>query len=244
MASIINESMEIIPGQDDNNRKKLLDFLLGFVTGNRIRKFEAALAHRTRYLTIVLEDIYQPHNASAVLRSCDCFGIQDVHIIENRYRYEVNPDVALGSSNWLSLYKYGSDADNTGSCLASLKRSGYRIVATSPHEDDFTPETLPLDQKTALVFGTELEGLTGNAKDMADAFVRIPMYGFTESLNISVSAALLLFTLSERLRRSDADWHLSEAERTEIMLQWARSTLKKADAIEREFFRKIEKGEL
>jgi tRNA (guanosine-2'-O-)-methyltransferase len=225
-------------------RKKLLDFLLTFISDNKVKKFEEKIQYRSRHLTIVLEDIYQPHNASAVLRSCDCFGIQDVHIIENMNKYEVNPDVALGSSKWLSLIKYNKETNNTQSCLSLLKKKGYKIVATSPHKDDFSPETLPLEQKTALVFGTELEGLTDHAIKMADAFVRIPMYGFTESLNISVSAALLLFILSERLRKSAIDWHLSEDEKTDIMLQWAKNVVKRSDSIEREFFRKIEKGEL
>jgi tRNA (guanosine-2'-O-)-methyltransferase len=222
----------------------LLDFFLSFISDNKKKKFEENIQYRSRYLTIVLEDIYQPHNASAVLRSCDCFGIQDVHIIENMNKYEVNPDVALGSAKWLSLIKYNKETNNTESCLSSLKNNGYKIVATSPHQDDFTPESMPLDQKTALVFGTELAGLTDKAKEIADAFVRIPMFGFTESLNISVSAALLLFTLSERLRKSSVNWHLSEEEKTDIMLQWAKNVVKKSDALEREFFRKIEKREL
>ena len=236
--------MDLNPESDLQIRKKLLDFLLTFISDNKQKKFEEKIQFRSRHLTIVLEDIYQPHNASAVLRSCDCFGIQDVHIIENMYKYELNPDVELGSAKWLNLIKYNKETNNTSSCLSSLKNKGYTIVATSPHRNDFTPESLPLDKKTALVFGTELEGLTDKAKEIADACVRIPMYGFTESLNISVSAALLLFTLSERLRKSVIDWHLSEEEKTDIMLQWARNVVKKSDAMEREFFRKIEKGEL
>jgi tRNA (guanosine-2'-O-)-methyltransferase len=236
--------MEINVASDLQIRKKLLEFLLTFISDNKLKKFEEKIQFRSRHLTIVLEDIYQPHNASAVLRSCDCFGIQDVHIIENLYKYEVNPDVALGSAKWLSLIKYNKETNNTSPCLNSLKNKGYKIIATSPHKDDFTPESLPLEQKTALVFGTELEGLTYNAIELADAYIRIPMYGFTESLNISVSAALLLFTLSERLRKSGIDWHLNEDEKTNIMLQWARNVVKRSDTIEREFFRKIEKREL
>jgi tRNA (guanosine-2'-O-)-methyltransferase len=236
--------MDLNPESDLQIRKKLLDFLLTFISDNKQKKFEEKIQFRSRHLTIVLEDIYQPHNASAVLRSCDCFGIQDIHIIENMYKYELNPDVEVGSAKWLTLIKYDKETNNTSLCLDSLKNKGYTIVATSPHRNDFTPESLPLDKKTALVFGTELEGLTDEAKEIADAYVRIPMYGFTESLNISVSAALLLFTLSERLRKSVIDWHLSEEEKTDIMLQWARNVVKKPDAMAREFFRKIEKGEL
>ena len=236
--------MELIDESDFQTRQKFLSFLLTFISENKIRKFASIILKRTRYLTIVLEDIYQPHNASAVLRSCDCFGIQDVHIIENMNKYEVNPDVALGSAKWLTLIKYNSETNNTKSCLVSLKNKGYKIVATSPNQDDFTPETLPLDHKVALVFGTELAGLTDKAMELADEYVRIPMYGFTESLNISVSAALLLFTLSERLRKSNVNWHLSEEDKIEIMLHWARGVVNQPAAMEREFIRKIENGVL
>jgi tRNA (guanosine-2'-O-)-methyltransferase len=241
---IMKENMEMTADTDPVIKQKLLDFLLTFISSNKKSKFEEKIEFRTRHLTIVLEDIYQPHNASAVLRSCDCFGIQDVHIIENMNKYEVNPDVALGSSKWLSLIKHNGEKENTASCLRELKKNGYRIVATTPHKDDFTPETLPLDQKIALVFGTELEGLTDTALGMADSFVRIPMYGFTESLNISVSAALLLFTLSERIRKSDVEWNLPPGERTGVLLQWARNSIKRSSSIEKEFFRKIGNAEI
>lgn len=190
-----------------------------------------------RYLTIVLEDIFQPHNASAVLRSCDCFGIQDVHIIENSNKYLVNPDVALGSSKWLNLVQYNSSEHNTRNCLEQLKAKGYRIVATTPHEKGFALDELPMDQKTALVFGTEMRGLTNEALEMSDAFVKIPMYGFTESLNISVSAALCLYHLTEKLRRSQIQWQLDECEIIETKLAWARQVVKDASLIEARFLK-------
>jgi len=220
-------------------KQKLLEFLMTFISENKKNKFTEFIQYRTRHITIVLEDIYQPHNASAVLRSCDCFGIQDVHIIENSNAYEVNPDVALGSSKWLTLHKYNGDTNNTPKCISALKNQGYKIVATSPHKDDFTPDTLPLDQKTALVFGTELLGLTGTVIESADAFIRIPMVGFTESLNISVSAALLLFTLSQRLRKSEIEWKLTNEEELEIKLQWAKNVVKKSGLLEQEFLKKL-----
>jgi tRNA (guanosine-2'-O-)-methyltransferase len=229
-----------IDGRDFETRQRLLAFLLTFVSENKKNKFAEFIKYRTRHITIVLEDIFQPHNASAVLRSCDCFGIQDVHIIENNNLYEINPDVALGSSKWLTLYTCNGEKNNTPKCISNLKSNGYKIVAASPYKDDFTPETLPLEQKIALVFGTELQGLSKDAIESADAFVRIPMVGFTESLNISVSAALLLFTLSERLRRSSIDWRLSNEEELEIKLQWARNVIKKSGILEQEFLKKLE----
>jgi len=212
-----------------------------FISENKKNKFEEIIRNRTRHITIVLEDIFQPHNASAVLRSCDCFGIQDVHIIENKNPYEINPDVALGSSKWLTLYKYDNEKNNTPACISSLRNKGYKIVAATPHENDFIPENLPLEQKTVLVFGTELQGLTRYAIESADAFIRIPMVGFTESLNISVSAALLLFTLTERLRKSDVNWHLTKEEELGIRLQWAKNVVKRSGIIEQEFFKKMKK---
>lgn len=215
----------------------LLNHLLEFVSENKRNKFDEIIQFRTRYITIVLEDIYQPHNASAVLRSCDCFGIQDVHIIENSNKYEVNPDVALGSSKWLSLHKYNSAEHNTRLCLDKLKSQGYKIVAATPHENGCLLDELPLDQKTALVFGTEMQGLTPIALEMSDAFVKIPMYGFTESFNISVSAALSLYHLTEKLRQSDIHWQLDKNDMLEVRLSWARQVVKNADLIESRFLK-------
>jgi tRNA (guanosine-2'-O-)-methyltransferase len=211
--------------------RELIEYLQPFITETRIQKFRAALGMRTRHITLALEDIYQPHNASAVLRSCECFGIQDVHIIENRNKYEVNPDVALGSAKWLNLIRYNAGEDNTKACLEHLKEQGYRLVATSPHKDDFNPETLPLDHKTALLFGTELAGLTPIALEMADEFIRIPMVGFTESLNISVSAAILIQSLTSRLRASAISWQLSETEKDHILFTWLKQSVKKSDLL-------------
>ena len=216
---------------------QLYSFLSEFISENKKKKFEENILQRTRYIAVVLEDIFQPHNASAVLRSCDCFGIQDVHIIENNNKYEINPDVALGSAKWLSLFKYHRAENNTEECLQQLKDSGYRIIATTPHKNDHTPESLPLDQKIALVFGTELAGLTPQAIEMADGFVKIPMYGFTESLNISVSAALLVRSITERLHKSEIPWHLSKTESLDIRIAWVKSVVKKADLLEKEFYK-------
>jgi tRNA (guanosine-2'-O-)-methyltransferase len=220
--------------EDDLNPiiiKELNEYLRQFVTEERFQKFTEIIHFRTRHITVALEDIFQSHNASAVLRTCDCFGIQDLHIIENRNKYEVNPDVALGASKWLNLIKYNSPGNNTVSCINSLKKQGYRVVATTPHKDGFIPETLPIHQKTALIFGTELAGLTPLALDMADDFIRIPMVGFTESLNISVSAAVFIQNLTNRLRSSNINWQLSDTEKDKTLLGWLRQSIKKSDSI-------------
>ncbi|MEJ5301854.1 MAG: RNA methyltransferase [Bacteroidales bacterium] len=227
--------MELLKELNPEQKEKLTQYLLEFVSNHKQEIFAKNLLQRTRYLTIVLENVFQPHNISAVLRSCECFGVQDVHIIENRNRYQVNPDVALGASKWLSIHRYDEGEETVIRVLERIRAQGYRLVATSPHEDDYTIEELPLDQKTALIFGTELEGLSKAALSMADAWVKIPMVGFTESLNISVSAAVSLYTLTRRLRQSSYSWRLNEEEQQDVLLQWAVSAVKSAEPLIKNF---------
>ena len=220
-------------------KKRLFNFLYEFITPERKNLFDRVLEFRTRQLTVVLENIYQPHNASAVMRSCDLCGIQDIHIIENNNQYQVNPQVAMGSTKWLNLYRYNEEEDNTLRAINSLKEKGYKIVATTPHKESFTPFNMPLEEKSALIFGTELTGLSDTVLDNADEFLRIPQYGFTESYNISVSAALILFTLTNRLHNSKINWQLSKEELLDIKLEWSRRSIKRSDLLEEEFLKKL-----
>lgn len=222
---------------DRETKEKLLDFLLEYITPNKKRKFDEVLLHRTRHITVVLEDLYQPHNASAVLRTCDCTGVHDVHIIENSNEYHVNRDVALGSSKWLNLIKYNESENNTPVAFEKLRSNGYKIVATTPHRDDVDLHDIDIHDKMALVFGTELEGLSNEAMDDADAYLRIPMFGFTESYNISVSAAIVLSTLTHKLRNSQINWQLTKEEIIDIKLGWAARVLKNYEAFEKQFFK-------
>ncbi len=216
----------------------LSDHLGSFITPHKRELIERVLDHRTDRLTLVLEDIYQPHNASATIRTCECYGIQNIHIIENRNRYEVNPDVVMGSVKWVTLHRYRDPAvDNTAACVARLREQGYRIVATTPHEGGYTPEDLPLDKPVALLFGTEEQGLTATALAAADATLRIPMFGFTESLNISVSVAVSFSHLVRRLHAERPDWRLDEERRAALRLFWYRRIVKKSAVVAEEFLR-------
>lgn len=221
-------------------KQAVANHLASFITPHKQKLIEQVLDFRTDYLTLVLEDIYQPHNASATIRTCECFGIQNIHIIENRNRYEVNPDVVLGSVKWVTLYRYREmGTDNTASCISNLRMLGYRIAATTPHEGGYTPETIPLDQPLAVLFGTEEKGLTPGALAAADCTIRIPMFGFTESLNISVSVAVLFSHLIRRLHASPhIQWRLSPKRRNEVRLQWYRRIVKRSDILIEEFLRK------
>lgn len=217
--------------------KVLIDYLADLVTEERMQTLDRVASLRTRFLTVVLEDIFQPQNASAVLRTCDCFGVQDVHIIENTNEYCINPDVVLGASQWLSIHNYNSEQDNTACALQRLKSQGYRIVATSPHAEEDSLESFDVtEQKTALVFGTELTGISETVREHADAFLKIPMYGFTESFNISVSAALILQQLMGDLRKSSVSWQLKESQREQMLVDWLKKTVKHSDKVLRRFY--------
>ena len=187
-----------------NKDQWMLDKFYEHISENKHDLFEKIVLDRTRHITIALENLFQPHNAAAVLRSCDCFGIQDVHIIENDNKYAPNKEIDMGSSKWLNLYKYNELENNTLSCINSLKDKGYQIIATTPHTNDCSIEELDLTKPTALLFGTEATGLTQTALDNSDGYVRLPMYGFTESYNISVSVAIALFSATQGIREQEA----------------------------------------
>ena len=220
-----------VPMKEMALKQELITYLKGFMSDRRVQRFDEVIAMRSDYMRVVLENVYQAHNASAVVRSCDCFGIQHVHFIENRNRMKLSDDVAMGSSNWLSIHRHNEKENNTVETLQDLKNAGYRIIATTPHKDDFTPDTLPIDQKIALVFGTEIDGISPEVVQMADGFVKIPMYGFTESFNISVSAAICMYALSSRIRAEVPNHLLSEEEKTDIYLDWLKCSVEKSDAL-------------
>ena len=221
--------------------KWMVDQFYKHITDAKKERFDELIENRTRHVTVVLENLFQPHNASAVLRSCDCFGIQDAHIIENYNKYEVNREIDMGSSKWLNTYKYNKTEDNTLEAISKLKAKGYKIVATTPHTNDCMIDELPIDEPIALMFGTELGGLTDVALENADAFVKLPMYGFTESYNISVSVALALFSVTERMRKDpNINWQLSEQEKNEILLAWSKKAVKHADKVESAYHKRFE----
>ncbi len=210
---------------------QLLNYLLSFLTDNRKSKFEKILAQRTRHLTVVLEDIYQKHNTSAVVRNCDVFGIQDLYIIENKYNSYVSNQVAKGAQKWIDFHEYNQHEYNTERCINTLRDKGYQIIATTPHNDSCLVQEFDISKKSALVFGVEKEGVSDYIMNEADGYLKIPMVGFTESLNISVAVAIILQYLTTRLRNSEIDWQLSNEEKDEKRIDWCKKTILNADEI-------------
>jgi tRNA (guanosine-2'-O-)-methyltransferase len=220
----------------DQYNKDLYEFLKQFLSEERLAKIGSIVGERTRYLTVAVEDIYQPHNASAVMRSAECFGVQDLHVIENKNKYTPSKEIAKGASKWLTLHHHNGTENNTLSCIRELKKQGYRILATTPHEKSHMIGDVDVTKgKIALFFGTELEGISDDVRAEADEFVRIPMYGFTESFNISVSAALCLAELRNKLQHSDISWELSEDEKEKLKLEWVKNSIQRIDSFIDEF---------
>lgn len=230
--------MSYITSKQLNNETalKLIQFLDELVSEKRVAKFEEVLQKRTNYITVVLEDIYQSRNASAVIRTCDCFGIQSTHIIENEYPYEVNPLVVRGANKWVNIKRYNTQKNNTVSCLNQLKQDGYRIIATSPHANKSLDDIDVEKGKIALVFGSEKPGISSLVSAEADELVKIPMVGFSESLNISVSAAVCLSQLTTKLYKSGIKYELSEEEKTVLKAEWMLKSVRSPDKVERLFW--------
>ena len=223
---------------DSTTRDQLIEYLKGFTTESRWETIQRVLSNRTNYITVVLEDLHKPHNANAVLRSCDGFGIQDIHIIENRNVFDAERTVSIGAHQWLTLKKYNDpEKENVSASFEALRQDGYKIIATTPHEEDQNLSELPIDQKVALVFGTEREGVSDRVMEQADGFVKIPMHGFSESFNISVSAAICLYDLTTRLRKSELNWHLDEEYQKDLSLLWLRKTIKASEKLIEKFLR-------
>lgn len=220
-------------------KRQLITYLSEFVFEERFKKLYEIADKRTRYITVVLENIYQSHNASAVLRSCDCFGVQDVYTVETLYKLNISKGVTKNAHKWLTLHRFMQpNTDNITTCYTQLRAKGYKIAATSPHANSTSISELNVDKPLALVFGAEKTGLTQQAIDQADYNVYIPMDGFSESLNLSVSVALTLYETTQRVKKviEQAIWSLSEEEKTALIFDWLKNSIHYSDRLIEHYF--------
>ncbi len=211
-----------------NNLAAKIAYLREFMTEERYGLFRRTLASRTGYMTILAENIYHDQNAAALIRHCEAFGVQRMHTVETRCAFEPNAAISRGTDQWVDVIRHPS----TTEAISSLKAAGYRIVATTPHRESCTPETFDVTRGPfALVFGTEHAGISDEVIDAADEFLRIPMCGMVESLNVSACAAILMYMLSERMRLTVGGWHLDDEEQEEILFRWMCKSVKDSEAI-------------
>ena len=211
----------------------LLTYLETYLTEERKQKFLEILQLRTNFFTVAIEDVYQLHNTSAVIRSCEVFGLQQAHVVEARFGKRLDKKIAMGAQKWVDVYRH----PDTNACISHLKEKGYQIVATTPHQDSCLLQDFKIDKPSAFFFGTEKEGLSDEVMQQADSFLKIPMVGFTESLNISVSVAIILQQLTQKLRASAIPWQLSQDEMLEKRLDWTKKSIKSIDQIIERYYR-------
>ena len=211
--------------------QELLTYLEGFLTENRKDGFLRVLKNRTKHFTIAMEDVYQLHNTSAVMRSCEVFGIQELNVIEQKFGKSIDKEIAMGAEKWVDINRFSSIQD----CITNLKGKGYQIIATTPHNDSCLLHEFDITKPSALFFGTERDGLSEEVMQQADGFLKISMVGYTESLNISVSAAIIIQDVTNRLRQSDIHWQLTDEEILDKRLDWTRKSIKDIEFIEKKF---------
>lgn len=207
---------------------KRIACLREFMTPERYDVLRKTVGMRTRYMTVLAENMYHGQNAAALIRHCEAFGVQEMHTVETLCPFEPNPDIARGTHQWVDVRRHASTAE----AIAALRAEGYRIVATTPHRESCTPETFDVARGPfALVFGTEHAGISDEAMAAADEYLRIPMCGLVESLNVSASAAILVYMLSQRVRSKVEGWRLPPLEAAALRLRWMRAAVRDAEGI-------------
>ena len=152
-------------------------------------------------------------------------------MIEQKFGKSIDKEIAMGAEKWVDINRFSSIQD----CVTNLKRKGYQIIATTPHNDSCLLHEFDITKPSALFFGTERDGLSEEVMQQADGFLKIPMVGYTESLNISVSAAIIIQDVTNRLRQSDIHWQLTDEEILDKRLDWTRKSIKDIEFIEKKF---------
>lgn len=225
-------------------KEKLRNTLFEIIPENKRFLFQKISEQRTKHLTVLLENIFQEHNASAVLRNCDCFGIQELHVIENSNKYKVQRDIARGAGKWVDLISFNDSVNSNLNAINYLKEKGYKIASLSPEAENYSVNDLPIEQPIALIFGTEWKGVSDDLKENSDYLVKIPMVGFTESFNVSVSVALTLQALRNRLENSNLNWKLTESEQIDLQIKWCEKYIKNGELVRQNLEKRILNNEL
>ena len=208
--------------------RERIDYLSSFLLESRIDTLTRALDMRTEYITVMTENMFHAQNASAIVRHCEAFGVQNIHTVEELCPFLPTLNIALGTDKWIDINRHATTAD----AIKSLREQGYRIIATTPHHKSCTPETFDVTKgKFVLVFGTEKTGVSEEILAEADEYLQIPMCGMVDSLNVSASAAILIYMLSQRMRLECENWQLSEEKYARTLYDWYRYAVRDSEAL-------------
>lgn len=225
MTNTENNSSPLLTAEQCDERIK---YLSEFMMPERFDALRRAASMRTDYITVMTENMFHPQNASAIVRHCEAFGIRNIHTVETLCKFNPNLNIVRGTDKWIDIRRH----ESTAGAIRSLKADGYRIVATTPHRESCTPETFDVTKgRFALVFGTEKQGISDEVMASADEFLKIPMCGLVESLNVSASAAILIYMLSQRMRQEVAEWRLSDWQLSQMLYRWCREAVRDSEAL-------------
>ncbi len=199
-----------------------------FLLQSRIERLKQAVARRTRSLTVALDGTHDPHNLSAVVRSCEGFGLLDLWVVETHAGFRTNSKVTQGAEKWLDIHRH----DDPAACARELLDRGFELWVADAESAGTDVAELPWHKKIALVFGNEHEGVSPHMEKAASGRFRIPMHGFAQSLNVSVAAGIsLAIGVRERQRRLGRVGDLTADEQGKLFAEWERRSVKYADKI-------------
>ena len=210
-----------------NRLQETFDYLKQFLTDERLSKIEHFSQESSDFVLPVMEDVYQFRNAAAIVRSVEACGFHHVVALEEENVFNPNLKVTKGAETWVKVEKIPNNLDS----LKEIKNRGYKILAVSPENNATMLPDYEVNEPIALVFGTELEGVSDEILDFADETLAIPMYGFTKSFNVSVAAAICMYELKQKLMKSGIDYKLSEEKLLEMKIRWAKNSIKSSEQI-------------
>ena len=207
--------------------QEIYDYLQQFLTNERLSKIEHFSKESSDFVLPVMEDVYQFRNAAAIVRSVEACGFHHVVALEEENVFNPNLKVTKGAETWVQVEKMPNNLDS----LKEIKSRGYRILAVSPEKNATMLPDYEVKEPIALVFGTELEGVSDEILDFADETLAIPMFGFTKSFNVSVAAAICMYELKQKLIKSGIEYKLSDEKLLELKIRWAKNSIKSSEQI-------------
>ncbi|MBP7172967.1 MAG: RNA methyltransferase [Cloacibacterium sp.] len=220
--------------QSISKLSETFEYLKQFLTSDRLRKIEHYSLESSDFVLPVMEDVYQFRNAAAIIRSVEACGFHKVVALEESNTFNPNLSVTKGADTWVEVERMPRNLAS----LQNIKERGYKIIAVSPEKNAQSLPDYQLSQPIALVFGTELEGVTTEILDFADETLAIPMYGFTKSFNVSVAAAICMYELKQKLLKSDFNYSLNKEKLLQLKIRWAVNSIRSGEEILKHYLNK------
>lgn len=228
-----HQAIEINNEMQMSDLAQTYEYLKQFLTEERLAKIEHFSQESSDFVLPVVEDVYQFRNAAAIVRSVEACGFHKVVALQEEYSFEPNLRVTKGADTWVEVEKLPRNMES----FQNIKDRGYKIVVVSLENNAKMLPEYEITEPIALVFGTEMEGVSQEILDFADETLAIPMYGFTRSFNVSVAASICMYELKQKLIKSDIDYKLSEEKLLRMKILWAVNSMRSGQQIFEKYLR-------